>query len=129
MVVRRVLPGETGPSGGPAMTDVLGVCTAWADGVCVVAPSSGGPPVTIRIADIVSGKPVPPRPSPRLRVTPREAQVRAFALFPDLVVAPGPRPLGLAAALVGHRHRPPRQLRPRLPDNVIRIGGSRPRFV
>jgi GNAT superfamily N-acetyltransferase len=46
--------------------------------------------VTIRIADIVSGKPVPPRPSPRLRVTPREAQVRAFALFPDLVVAPVP---------------------------------------
>ena len=94
MVVRRVLPGETGPSGGPAMTDVLGVCTAWADGVCVVAPSSGGPPVTIRIADIVSGKPVPPRPSPRLRVTPREAQVRAFALFPDLVVAPVPGPSG-----------------------------------
>ena len=76
------------------MTDVLGVCTAWADGVCVVAPSSGGPPVTIRIADIVSGKPVPPRPSPRLRVTPREAQVRAFALFPDLVVAPVAGPSG-----------------------------------
>ncbi len=76
------------------MTDVLGVCTAWADGVCVVAPSSGGPPVTIRIADIVSGKPVPPRPSPRLRVTPREAQVRAFALFPDLVVTPVPGPSG-----------------------------------
>ena len=94
MVVRRVLPGQTGPSGGPAMTDVLGVCTAWADGVCVVAPTSGGPPVTIRIADIVSGKPVPPRPSPRLRVTPREAQVRAFALFPDLVVAPVPGPSG-----------------------------------
>ena len=31
---------------------------------------------------------MPPRPSPRLRVTPREAQVRAFALFPDLVVVP-----------------------------------------
>jgi GNAT superfamily N-acetyltransferase len=94
VVVRRVLPGETGPSGGPAMTDVLGVCTAWADGVCVVAPSSGGPPVTIRIADIVSGKPVPPRPSPRLRVTPREAQVRAFALFPNLAVAPVSGPSG-----------------------------------
>ncbi len=94
VVVRRVLPGETGPSGGPAMTDVLGVCTSWADGLCVVEPSSGGPPVTIRIADIVSGKPVPPRPSPRLRVTPREAQVRAFALFPDLVVDPVPGPSG-----------------------------------
>ena len=53
-------------------------------------PDSGGPPVTIPLSDIVSGKPVPPRPSPRLRVTPREAQVRAFALFPDLVVVPVP---------------------------------------
>jgi len=87
VVVRRVLRGETGPSGGPAMTDVLGTCTAWGDGACVVAPDDG-PPVTIRLADIVSGKPVPPRPSPRLRVTPRDAQVQGFALFPDLVVTP-----------------------------------------
>ena len=69
------------------MTDVLGTCTAWGDGACVVAPDDG-PPVTIRLSDIVSGKPVPPRPSPRLQVAPREAQVRAFALFPDLVVTP-----------------------------------------
>jgi GNAT superfamily N-acetyltransferase len=76
------------------MTDVLGICTAWGDGVCVVTPTSGGDEVTIRIADIVSGKPVPPRPSPRSRVAPREAQVRAFALFPDLAVAPVPGPSG-----------------------------------
>jgi GNAT superfamily N-acetyltransferase len=76
------------------MTDVLGVCLAWGDGVCVVAPTSGGEPVRIAIADIVSGKPVPPRPSPRLRVSPREAQVRAFALFPDLEVVPVPGPSG-----------------------------------
>ena len=68
VVVRRVLRGETGPSGGPAMTDVLGVCTAWGDGRCVVAPETG-PPVEIAIADIVSGKPVPPRPSVRHRVS------------------------------------------------------------
>jgi GNAT superfamily N-acetyltransferase len=92
-VVRRVLRGEAGPSGGPALTDVLGICTAWGAGVCVVAPETG-PPVTIAIADIVSGKPVPPRPSPRLRVSPREAQVRAFALFPDLEVTPLPGPSG-----------------------------------
>ena len=92
-MVRRVLRGETGPSGGPALTDVLGICTAWGDGVCVVAPETG-PPVTIAIADIVSGKPVPPRPSPRLRVSPRDAQVRAFALFPDLEVTPLPGPSG-----------------------------------
>jgi N-acetylglutamate synthase len=94
VVVRRVLRGETGPSGGPAMTDVLGVCLAWSDGVCVVSPTSGGEPVHIAVADIVSGKPVPPRPSPRLRVSPREAQVRAFALFPDLVVSPVAGPSG-----------------------------------
>jgi GNAT superfamily N-acetyltransferase len=90
VVVRRVLPGETGPSGGPAMTDVLGTCLAWGDGVCVVAPDGDGDrtPVEIRVADIVSGKPVPPRPSPRLRVEPREAQVRALALWPDLVTEP-----------------------------------------
>ena len=76
------------------MTDVLGVCTAWGNGVCVVSPDSGDVPVTIRIADIVSGKPVPPRPSPRLRVSPREAQVRGFTLFPDLVVTPVPGPSG-----------------------------------
>ncbi len=33
VVVRRVLPGETGPSGGPALTDVLGVCESWSAGV------------------------------------------------------------------------------------------------
>jgi ribosomal protein S18 acetylase RimI-like enzyme len=87
VVVRRVLPGRTGPSGGPAMTDVLGVCTSWGDGVCVVQPESGAP-VRIRLADIVSGKPVPPRPSPRHRVTPLAAQRRALALWPDLETEP-----------------------------------------
>ena len=87
VVIRRVLHGETGPSGGPAMTDLLGICRSWGDGSCVVQPESG-PPVTIALADIVSGKPVPPRASVRQRVSPREAQVRAFALFPDLETEP-----------------------------------------
>ncbi|MCW2773437.1 MAG: GCN5-related N-acetyltransferase [Nocardioides sp.] len=89
IVVRRILRGETGPSGGPALTDLLGVCTSWGDGVCVVQPETGDP-VTIATADIVSGKPVPPRPAPRLRVSPAEAQLRAMALWPDLET----RPLG-----------------------------------
>ncbi|MFT4286677.1 hypothetical protein [Nocardioides sp.] len=63
MVVRRVVEGETGPTGGPALTDVLGMCTAWADGICVVESEAG--PVEIPIALIVSGKPVPPRPTRR----------------------------------------------------------------
>lgn len=89
VVVRRVVRGETGPSGGPALTDVLGVCVSWDDQTCVVQPDDG-PPVAIALADIVAGKPVPPRPSPRLRVAPRDAQVRAFVLFPDLQVVPVP---------------------------------------
>src|SRR4051794_17826920 len=86
VVVRRVVRGEIGPSGGPALTDVLGTCTAWGEGVCVVQPDGGGPraPVRIAIADIVSGKPVPPRASTRHRVSPREAQLRALALWADL---------------------------------------------
>jgi len=87
VVVRRVLRGETGPSGGPALTDVLGVCTAWDGGRCVVVREDGSV-VEIAVADIVSGKPVPPRPSVRHRVSPMEAQRRAMALWPDLRTAP-----------------------------------------
>lgn len=87
VVVRRLLPGETGPSGGPAMTDVLGTCLRWSDGECVVQPESG-PAVTIPLPLIVSGKPVPPRPSSRFRVDPRECQLRAMALWPDIVTEP-----------------------------------------
>lgn len=87
VVVRRVLPGQTGPSGGPAMTDVLGICTSWGGGECVVQPEDGEP-VRIALAEIVSGKPVPPRPSVRHRVSPRDAQLRALALWPDLETEP-----------------------------------------
>jgi N-acetylglutamate synthase len=87
VVIRRLVPGETGPSGGPAMTDVLGICTSWNDTACTVQPESG-PQVRIPLAEIVTGKPVPPRASVRQRVSPRDAQVRAFALFPDLETVP-----------------------------------------
>lgn len=83
IVVRRLLRGATGPTGGPAFTDLLGVCTTWGDGVCVVQPESGEA-VSIALADIVSGKPVPPRPSVRHRVGVREAEARTGALWPDL---------------------------------------------
>lgn len=90
VVVRRRVPGQTGPSGGPALTDVLGTCTAWGDGVCVVAPDGdqSGATVTIPIGDIVAGKPVPPRASTRLRVSAQQAQRRALALWPDLETEP-----------------------------------------
>ena len=81
VVVRRVVRGETGPSGGPAMTDVLGVCTSWRDGVCTVQPESG-PSVPIPVADIVTGKPVPPRASVRQRVPAREAERHSLPMWP-----------------------------------------------
>lgn len=62
------------------MTDVLGTLLSWDDATCVVAPESG-PPVTIRLAEVVTGKPVPPRGSVRQRVSTREAEVRALPLW------------------------------------------------
>jgi GNAT superfamily N-acetyltransferase len=81
--VRRLVPGELGPTGGPAFTDVLGLCTSWGgppgEEVCVVLPETGSA-VTIPLVLIVSGKPVPPRPSPRLRVSVRDAELHTAAL-------------------------------------------------
>ncbi len=65
------------------MTDVLGVCEAWSDGVAVVRRADGTL-VEIPTADIVSGKPVPPRPSARMRVTSREAEGHAGPLWPQV---------------------------------------------
>ena len=87
VVIRRLVPGETGPSGGPAMTDVLGTCTAWGGGRCTVVPESGEA-VEIELADIVSGKPVPPRPSARQRVSVRAAEEHTLHLFPGLETQP-----------------------------------------
>lgn len=87
VVVRRVLRGRTGPTGGPALTDVLGTCRSWADGLCEVETADGAV-VAIRVADIVSGKPVPPRPSVRHRVPVREAELHTFSLWPDVETAP-----------------------------------------
>lgn len=87
VVVRRVVRGETGPSGGPALTDVLGLCTAWRDGVCTVQPEVG-PAVAIPLADIVTGKPVPPRPSVRQRVSARDAERHSLPLWPQVERVP-----------------------------------------
>ncbi len=94
VVVRRLLRGEVGPSGGPAFTDSLGTCLSWTPGdgagggTCLLQPDDpAAEPVRIALGDIVSGKPVPPRPSHRLRVEPLEAQTRALALWPDLETA------------------------------------------
>lgn len=101
VVVRRLVRGETGPTGGPAFTDLLGTCLAFGPDGCVVAPESGDP-VRIPLADIVSGKPVPPRPSARHRVSARDAELRVVRMFPgvlseplgDWVLRTDPAPLG-----------------------------------
>jgi endonuclease YncB( thermonuclease family) len=60
------VPGETGPTGGPAFTDALGVMESW-DGETTTVRTRDGDLVTIRIAEIVAGKPVPPPPPRRRR--------------------------------------------------------------
>lgn len=87
MVVRRRVPGETGPTGGPALTDVLGVCLAWDEHTCVVQPEDG-PAVSIPLDLIVSGKPVPPRPSVRSRVSARDAELRTARLWARVTTTP-----------------------------------------
>jgi hypothetical protein len=46
------------------MTDVLGTCESWADGLVRVRREDGTV-VEIPTTEIVSGKPVPPRPARR----------------------------------------------------------------
>jgi GNAT superfamily N-acetyltransferase len=59
------------------MTDVLGVCESWEGGIVSVRREDGSV-VEIATADIVSGKPVPPRPSLHRRLD--DAQADRLAL-------------------------------------------------
>lgn len=83
VVVRRLLRGETGPTGGPAMTDLLGVCEDWTSTTASIR-AEDGTLVEIPVADIVSGKPVPPRPSIRHRVPVRDAESHATPFWPGV---------------------------------------------
>jgi N-acetylglutamate synthase len=71
------------------MTDVLGVMESW-DATSTTVRDAAGVVTRIELADIVSGKPVPPRPSVRLRVSPEQAERRALGAWP----APVTEPLG-----------------------------------
>jgi ribosomal protein S18 acetylase RimI-like enzyme len=66
------------------MTDVVGVCLRWSAHECVVQPDEG-PAVTIPLALVVSGKPVPPRPSVRQRVPPLAIHRHVAGLWPGVV--------------------------------------------
>lgn len=73
IVVRRLLPGEQGPTGGPAMSDVLGILETW-DETSISVRREDGELVTISREHIVTGKPVPPRASTRLRISPEQLE-------------------------------------------------------
>jgi GNAT superfamily N-acetyltransferase len=74
VVVRRALPGEHGPSGGPALTDVLGVLEALTDETLLVRRDDGDA-VTVDRSRVVAAKPVPPRTPARTRITPEALQI------------------------------------------------------
>ena len=87
------------------MTDLLGICTSWANGHCVVQPESGDP-VEIAWSDIVSGKPVPPRPSMLHRTSAREVELHFHPLWPGLeTVVDGDWILRSAPAYAGRLRR------------------------
>ena len=71
VVVRSRIPGETGPSGGPAMTDAVGV-VELADERQVVVRRRDGSVRRIARADIVVIKALPP-PPPSPHSSPRNA--------------------------------------------------------
>jgi len=62
VVVRSRVPGETGPTGGPAFTDVLGVLESWGPSLLTIRTADDAL-VEVPLALVVSGKPVPPRPT------------------------------------------------------------------
>lgn len=76
VVVRRLLPDGRA-------TDLLGVCTGWYDDALALDSEREGP-VRIPLADVVTGKPVPPRASVRARVPAREVELRSFAGWPEV---------------------------------------------
>lgn len=90
VVVRRLLRGVTGPSGGPAFADLLGTCVAWEADHCVIRPDNTpeAEAVRVELADLVSGKPVPARTPPRLRVGVRDSELRTGSLWPHLERVP-----------------------------------------
>jgi ribosomal protein S18 acetylase RimI-like enzyme len=80
VVVRYLLPDGRA-------TDVLGTCVSWGPEELVVH-QDGGEPVTIRVADVVTGKPVPPRASVRHRVAAHDVELHVASLWPDMIIEP-----------------------------------------
>lgn len=109
-MVRSLVPEETGPTGGPAFTDVLGVLESWVGGVLTIR-TADQELVEISAALVVSGKPVPPRPSRFSRISADDVEHRCTALSRPsevvelgdwlLRVTDGTNPMASAALLAG----------------------------
>ncbi|MDR7252632.1 ribosomal protein S18 acetylase RimI-like enzyme [Nocardioides sp. BE266] len=80
IVVRHLLPDGRA-------TDVLGTCTAWGGGTLTIDRDGHGP-VVVPLADVVTGKPVPPRASVRARVPAREVELHIGALWTSIETEP-----------------------------------------
>lgn len=87
VVVRRVLRGETGPSGGPASADVLGDLQLLDERMLVVRRADGST-VQVARADVVSAKRVPPRPPRRPRMDPEDLQRQCTQGWPAVHAEP-----------------------------------------
>jgi len=87
IVVRHLLPGRTGPSGGPAMSDVLGTCEEWTD-VDLAVRREDGTLTRVPHDLVVTGKPVPPRSSVLLRVPAARLHRAGLAMWTGLEAEP-----------------------------------------
>lgn len=97
VVVRHLLPDGRA-------TDVLGVCTSWGPATVMIRSDRG--PVEVAIADIVTGKPVPPRPSVRHRVSAHDVEMHVASIWPELTTQPlGGWVLRIAPPLGGRLRR------------------------
>ncbi len=66
VVVRYRLVGQTGPSGGPALSDVVGVLRSY-DGVTAEVTRRDGTTVSVEVPDIMTAKTIPEEPpGPRI---------------------------------------------------------------
>ncbi len=80
VVIRHLLPDGRA-------TDVLGICLAWTS-EHVTVDRDGAGPVRIALADVVTGKPVPPRASVRHRVSAHDVELHTASLWPTLTAEP-----------------------------------------
>ena len=78
--MRHLLPGGSA-------TDVLGVLTAWGSHSLTIDRDGHGP-VEVALADVVTGKPVPPRASVRSRVPASEVESHVAALWSQITTEP-----------------------------------------